>query len=183
MSAETRVLKIDPRDDVATALVALAPGARVAGVAVRDDIPAGHKIALRSICAGEPILKYGWPIGRATTAIEPGRHVHTHNLATALAGLEDYRYEPAPADPLPAEPGTFQGYRRADGLDVAKLLTVLIHWMSRYKEAQDFLLVLETRVLVPFRHRRKIVPWRCFRGRHSVKDAEQAALPCRSIAL
>lgn len=115
MSAETRVLKIDPRDDVATALVALAPGARVAGVAVRDDIPAGHKIALRSICAGEPILKYGWPIGRATTAIEPGRHVHTHNLATALAGLEDYRYEPAPADPLPAEPGTFQGYRRADG--------------------------------------------------------------------
>jgi len=40
----------------------------------------GHKLALHRIAAGEKILKYGVPIGSATHDIEPGEHVHLHNM-------------------------------------------------------------------------------------------------------
>lgn len=40
----------------------------------------GHKIAVRPITSGETILKYGVAIGSATRAIEPGEHVHLHNM-------------------------------------------------------------------------------------------------------
>jgi altronate hydrolase len=115
MSTEAQVLQIDPRDDVATALVALAPGDHALGVEVLDEIPAGHKLAVRAVKAGDPVLKYGWPIGHATTDIVPGRHVHSHNLGTSLVGVEAYGYAPVAADPLPATDATFDGYRRADG--------------------------------------------------------------------
>ena len=111
------LLKIDPRDDVAVALAPLAEGDDVAdGVIASAEIPAGHKVALRAIAAGEDVRKYGWPIGHATTAIAPGDHVHSHNLATNLTGLQDYAYAPAAPELLAAESGaTFQGYRRKDG--------------------------------------------------------------------
>jgi hypothetical protein len=47
---------------------------------LRQAIPSAHKVALRLIAAGEPVLRYGQEIGRARTAIRPGEHVHTHNL-------------------------------------------------------------------------------------------------------
>ena len=109
-------LRLDPADDVAVALRALAAGESVEGVLVREPVPAGHKFALREIAAGETLRKYGAPIGRATQAIAAGAHVHSHNLATALAGVEGYAYAPAPAAPLPRDAETsFLGYRRADG--------------------------------------------------------------------
>ena len=43
-------------------------------------IPSGHKIALRTVEANEPVRRYGQIIGMATARIEPGEHVHTHNL-------------------------------------------------------------------------------------------------------
>jgi altronate hydrolase len=88
--AGQKAIQLDPRDDVATALVPLAAGSRVAvgaaEVTLSNEIPRGHKFALRAIAAGEPVLKYGHPIGRATAAIAPGQHVHVHNLASARAG-------------------------------------------------------------------------------------------------
>ena len=81
---------VDPRDNVATALVALSAGAAVAlggvRVALAGDIPRGHKFALRRIGPGDPVIKYGQPIGRATAPIAPGQHVHTHNVASQRAG-------------------------------------------------------------------------------------------------
>jgi altronate hydrolase len=67
--------------------------------------------------AGAAVHKYGWPIGRATRAIGPGEHVHTHNLATALTALEDYSYSPQTKalSPAPAETRTFLGYPRPNG--------------------------------------------------------------------
>ena len=49
-------------------------------LAVKDAIPFGHKIALSPIAAGADVVKFGVPIGRAKTAIEPGEHVHIHNI-------------------------------------------------------------------------------------------------------
>jgi len=77
-------IAISDQDNVATALEALEPG-RVLDIAgsrivVGAPIPRGHKIALRSIRAGEAVIKYGSPIGTASADIAPGMHVHTHNV-------------------------------------------------------------------------------------------------------
>ena len=109
------LLRIDPRDDVATALVGLQRSSVVDGWPVNADIPAGHKLALRKVLAGDPVVKYGWPIGHARVDIEPGDHVHSHNLVTNLSGLEDYRYLPSTAADMLVEALSFDGYRRADG--------------------------------------------------------------------
>lgn len=47
-----------------------------------QDVPIGHKIALRDIRQGETIVKYGADIGRAIADIPCGAHVHVHNIKT-----------------------------------------------------------------------------------------------------
>jgi hypothetical protein len=44
------------------------------------EIEFGHKIAKRQIRAGEKIIKYGIPIGSATTDLIIGDHIHLHNM-------------------------------------------------------------------------------------------------------
>ena len=55
------------------------------GINVIGDIPSGHKIALCPIKAGEDVVKYGFPIGRASAAIGAGEHVHVHNLKSTIS--------------------------------------------------------------------------------------------------
>ncbi len=85
--ADHRLIVSSARDNVATALAPLAAGGAVEvdgrTIVVRDAIPNGHKIALTRIATGEPVVKYGSPIGTATADIEPGAHVHTHNVASS----------------------------------------------------------------------------------------------------
>ncbi|MBR4254255.1 MAG: altronate dehydratase [Lentisphaeria bacterium] len=81
-------------------------------VEVRDD---GHKYAIRPIAPGENVIKYGMPIGHAKAAIAPGEHVHTHNLASNLAGRLEYTYKPD-FKPLAIKADrTFAGFLRPDG--------------------------------------------------------------------
>lgn len=47
-----------------------------------QDVPLGHKIALRDHNEEDPVIKYGHDIGRVVTAIKKGEHVHIHNLKT-----------------------------------------------------------------------------------------------------
>lgn len=83
-----RLLKIDPKDNVATSLADLAEGAVVEvpdgaarlRVKLRSPIPFGHKFALTDIAAGEAVVKYGVVVARATKAIAAGEHVHLHNV-------------------------------------------------------------------------------------------------------
>ena len=80
------VIVISDADNVATALEALDAGRvlpELGAVTVREPIPRGHKVAVRPIAAGGPVLKYGSPIGVATADIPVGAHVHTHNVASA----------------------------------------------------------------------------------------------------
>lgn len=80
------VIVISETDNVATALEALAVGqvlSEAGSVIVREAIPRGHKVALRSIAAGTSVMKYGSPIGLATADIPAGAHVHTHNVSSA----------------------------------------------------------------------------------------------------
>ena len=79
----------DRRDNVATALSALAPGSvplrgDAAGQAtVAEPIPAGHKLAMADIPEGADVVKYGVRIGRATRYIPRGAWVHLHVMASA----------------------------------------------------------------------------------------------------
>lgn len=82
--------QIDKKDNVATALETLEPGAvkllgePESGEAVcTEEIPKGHKMAVRAIAPGEDVVKYGVPIGKADTAIRPGVWVHLHNMHSA----------------------------------------------------------------------------------------------------
>jgi hypothetical protein len=95
---DSRLLLLDPADNV---LVARAPlpvdePVMIGGGAIilKAPIPLGHKAARRAIRAGEAILKYGAPIGIATVEIEPGDHVHLHNVRSAYTptyALEETR--------------------------------------------------------------------------------------------
>lgn len=83
---------------------------------IREDIPRGHKIALTSIQPGEDVIKYGFPIGRASQAIKRGEWVHTHNVKTGLEGTQTYQYRPEKTKIDPRTTAkTFQGYVREDG--------------------------------------------------------------------
>lgn len=114
-----RALKINCRDNVAVALEELKAGDCIdidgAAVILKNDIPAGHKIALKSIEANESVIKYGYPIGTATRRIIAGEHIHSAELHSSLSGISQYAYTPAlsPSAPLPA--GTFSGYIRENG--------------------------------------------------------------------
>ena len=76
---------IDSRDDVVTVLQAVPMGEPVhwtidGSILAREEIPVGHKVAIRTIDRGAAIRKYGWPIGTAGVEIVPGDWVHIHNL-------------------------------------------------------------------------------------------------------
>jgi altronate hydrolase len=114
-------VRVHAGDTVAVAIRPIPAGTRVTvdgeSVVARQDIPAGHKIALSPIAAEHTVTKYGVPIGIATESIAPGDWIHSHNLRTSLSGLLDYVYAGSahsPETPRPALP-TFSGYRRADG--------------------------------------------------------------------
>ena len=47
-----------------------------------NDIPIGHKLAIRPLKGNDTVIKYGVDIGRTVAAISPGEHVHVHNLKT-----------------------------------------------------------------------------------------------------
>ena len=93
---------INERDNVGVTLVG------------NEKIPSGHKFALRDVGAGEPIIKYGEVIGRATADIAPGEWVHTHNLKSHLDEAATYSYEPKITAPETRR-GSFLGYRRKHG--------------------------------------------------------------------
>jgi altronate hydrolase len=100
-------LVISDRDNVATALEALEPGRRLdvngRSITVAEPIAPGHKVALEPIAAGAAVIKYGSPIGTASSDIAVGAHVHTHNVAGGR-GRGDLP-APSPAgEPRLAEP-------------------------------------------------------------------------------
>lgn len=108
-------IRIHPNDNVAVALRPIPAGTEFAGLQAKEDIPQGHKMALKAIAEGEQVVKYGFSIGHATAAITPGQWVHTHNMKTNLSGEIEYTYNPKITPPAPRQPGTFLGYRRRDG--------------------------------------------------------------------
>jgi altronate hydrolase len=116
-TAEPRTVHLHPDDNLVVAVDTLPVGATVRGVAVRQRVARGHKLALAAVAEGEPLLKFGQVIGFASQPIAPGDWIHEHNV-TMREFARDYRFaEAARAEEvLPvAQQATFQGYRRANG--------------------------------------------------------------------
>jgi len=120
IALEDCALLLRPDDDVAVTTRELPTGTRLrtasGDLVLGGDVPRGHKLAVRDLAAGSAVHKYGQSIGRATTDIAAGAHVHVHNL-----GMDDtaraYEFGTARST-LPAPSGperTFQGYVRANG--------------------------------------------------------------------
>lgn len=91
------VVVIHPNDNVAVALKDLKKKQKVlvnvdgkkVMIKLLDDIPFGHKFALKDIDQGGHIIKYGEAIGRSTRPVKAGEHVHVHNIES-LRGKGDW---------------------------------------------------------------------------------------------
>ena len=100
------VIRLHPDDGVLIARASLPPGTVVAdGVTTVERIPSGHKVAIKPIAVGEPVIRYGQIIGFATAPIAPGQHVHVQNIGMGDFA-KDYAYcadvKPTPNFDLPA---------------------------------------------------------------------------------
>ena len=113
MTAPTTV-RLDPADNVVTAIRALEVGAIVENVRTRGLVGRGHKVATVAIAPGERVVKYAQTIGYASQAIEPGDHVHTHNVAFRATDHDHaFATDLRPAVAVPeAERDTFMGFHR-----------------------------------------------------------------------
>ncbi len=112
-------IRIHDEDNVAVALRPIALGEHLTvgtyQVETQEEIPQGHKFALKPITKGEAVMKYGFSIGNAKEDIPAGSWVHVHNIKTGLGDLLTYRYEPAVSPLKETEHVFFDGYRRRDG--------------------------------------------------------------------
>ena len=113
------VIKINQEDNVAVALRPIAKGETldIAGTPVTtlEEIPQGHKVAIKPITHGGNVIKYGFRIGIAKEDIKVGQWVHVHNIKTALGDLLTYEYEPTNPSVTETEHAYFDGFRRTDG--------------------------------------------------------------------
>ena len=55
---------------------------RMINVQAQQDIPIGHKVALKDMAIGDTVLKYGIDMGKVVANIKAGQHAHVHNIKT-----------------------------------------------------------------------------------------------------
>jgi altronate dehydratase small subunit len=96
MKPQANIVVLADGDNVGVAVQPIGPGdfARSAtgqAITAAEEIPLGHKIALRPIAKEEKIVRLGVPVGIATADIPAGRLVHVHNVRSQyLDNLEDH---------------------------------------------------------------------------------------------
>jgi len=88
-----RFLMLHVKDNTITALKDLSKGEEITidlgsekgRITLRDDIAYAHKFAGTFIPKGGNVIKYGEVIGASTQDIQPGDHVHVHNVESKRA--------------------------------------------------------------------------------------------------
>ncbi|WP_163707443.1 UxaA family hydrolase [Mangrovibacterium lignilyticum] len=113
-------IKINPLDNVIIALTDFTKGEVIdlegTQLEIQNDVPRGHKIAVTAIAEGSDIIKYGAPIGHATTAILPGENVHVQNTKTNLSGTMCYEFSQKLNElPFQNQSLTYKGFKRSNG--------------------------------------------------------------------
>jgi galactarate dehydratase len=110
---------LNPIDDVAVARRSIQKGGEtgIGDLNAIDHIGRGHKVALRPLKSGQEVHKFGQVIGIATADIEPGQHIHLHNLQM-IESEHEHHFATGSKDEhlLPiAERRTFMGFNRGPG--------------------------------------------------------------------
>ncbi|TMH61433.1 MAG: flagellar biosynthesis protein FlgA [Betaproteobacteria bacterium] len=83
----------DPEDSVAVVVVeGVKAGQALTGLVLdqdrtitltcNQDIPLGHKVALKDMKVGDTVIKYGVDVGKVVAPIKVGQHAHVHNIKT-----------------------------------------------------------------------------------------------------
>ena len=119
MSLAEAGIRLREEDNIAVARRHLDPGTRIQAngttLELSERVLMGHKFALEPIAEGDAVRKYGQIIGFASKGIDPGRHVHVHNVACD-AYERDYAFaSEVPAPPSAEQERCFDGFLRADG--------------------------------------------------------------------
>ena len=114
------VLKTNPNDNVA--IVATPAGLKrgaivLNGIVLEEDIPMGHKVALKSFTEGEEVIRYGQIIGFANRFIEKGSWINESNINMPQPpNLENIAYvQPITLKSELLKGYTFQGFKNPDG--------------------------------------------------------------------
>jgi altronate hydrolase len=121
METNQPFLLIHPEDTVVISLKPFFAGETInfndLAIHVNEDVPVGHKIAIKDHDVNQNIVRYGFPIGSAKEPIKTGDWVHTHNVQTNLKGMLDYNYQPVTEDKVLVKETdlTFQAYERKNG--------------------------------------------------------------------
>ena len=79
---QNNLIVLNKNDNVAVTPFIIPAKTKIEGqnISSIDDIPFGHKICLKPVKTGDPVIKYDQIIGFASKNIFPGEHVHSHNL-------------------------------------------------------------------------------------------------------
>ncbi len=111
-------IRLNHADNVVVSRVAIPSGTEISEekITCLNDIPFGHKVAVTHIKSGAAVKKYGQIIGFASKDIQPGEHVHTHNVSMGSFD-RDYAFcaDATSELELAETPVAFDGIIRADG--------------------------------------------------------------------
>ena len=117
-NALPRTLRLHASDNVIVSVDVVEKGAATSEhVRALSRVPKGHKMAVRAIAKGEPVVKFGQIIGFASLGIAAGDWVHEHNVEMHEFA-RDYQFSQGAhaTEFLPAgEQAAFSGFRRASG--------------------------------------------------------------------
>ncbi len=180
-------VQIHPRDNVGIIVNAegVKPGAAFpSGLTASENIPQSHKITLHELAQGEPVLRYGVPIGYAKRTIPQGSWVREDLLdmpsAPALDELALATETPAALPPL--EGFTFEGYRNADGSVGTRNILGITTTVQCVAPTVDFAARRIREELLPrFPNVDDVVPLTHTYGCGVAIDAPGAAVPIRTL--
>jgi galactarate dehydratase len=180
-------IRMHPNDNVA--IVAntggLPKGAVfVDGLALRDQIPQGHKVALVDLAEGAPVLRYNVVIGYAAKLLPAGSWVHERVLAMPAAReLDNLPMATVKAPAMPALGGyTFEGYRNADGSVGTRNILAITTTVQCVAGVVDFAVQrIKAELLPRFPHVDDVVGLEHSYGCGVAIDAPDAIIPIRTL--
>ena len=111
------LVKVHDSDNVAIAVKPLSAGTEIEGLHINQDIPQAHKVALKDIPAGSPVIRYGVVLGYATDPIKQGDWINEFMLELPTPpSVDDMEFGKNIVTELPEPPvTTFEGYENPDG--------------------------------------------------------------------
>jgi len=131
---QTRVLKLDPRDNVLIALADLNQGEPIQFEAktytLVSNVPAKHKLATEDLSVGDDVVMYGVLVGTAVKQIQRGERLTTSNVQHHARAFHEQASEYHWTSPEVArwQERTFLGYHRSDGQVVQETTGLCFRW-------------------------------------------------------